>query len=192
MPETVLVDVLVDVDVKKINKKKKKEFEINFEEIPKEYRQEFKEFVEMRKRLKKPIKTEQGLSRLLQKLKKYPPGITKQAIEKSIECEYQGIFPESIKPSINNFSEKTYREIPKTSIKELNGVNKYSDEFENKYNLNHHTPGAERDKCWNHYVHKLSGTIRKFQIVQEEGSKINASVLDMSMFKTNDLNAVIA
>jgi hypothetical protein len=55
-------------------------------------------FREMRRQIKKPIRTVTGAKQLLTKLHKYDLGTSLQALENSIAGEWQGVFPERAKP----------------------------------------------------------------------------------------------
>lgn len=131
-------------NINKNNKKGKKQFDIQLCTFPDIFQKNVKlkkvffEFVEMRKELKKPLKTKKGVETKLRSLardcEKYGTDIVIGAIYQSIENEYQGIFVKSYAKN-NKQHEKSTND--KGSIYENYAKMLYADTMQNKGNSDH-------------------------------------------------------
>lgn len=76
---------------------------INFQS--KEFIQSFHDYVDMRRRIRKPIRTRDAVSRIMNKLSNFTEEESIEALQQSCEFEYQGVFPKK-KWNNNGFVQK--------------------------------------------------------------------------------------
>lgn len=73
----------------------------------------FAQFVEMRTKIKKPIKTQNSIDLHFKNLEKYTDEVRIKAITESVKNEYQGIFPEK---HVNDGNRRTHKHNTPTGV----------------------------------------------------------------------------